>query len=558
MLNDKQKRSLSLLKKSFDKMTSNYITKWTDYERMYNSEHTQEFLQAAKDQDRNAVFIPLTYSTINIADSIFASAFFSQGNPVELTKVGKSDETKRSELQRVVDYFYNNAKPYMELSKSFLSAGIYGLGAVKVYWDDVKKKPTTDMIPVTELSFDIDAISADDNKYIGYKFMQTLDDIHEKFESGFYSCEDDYDRTNLLEEYSNNPYKRLLIREMYEQKAEGYLVKTFCNDVCLRETMFKRCPIKYGYLLNKLPSVNPSMRYIEVAAVGDSLVRVIKPLNEELNIKRNQRMDLIEKHINPDVYIPESCGVDEDDLLKNGGIKSCDTTAGIFYAPITGASEFTNDVMMLKNDIEDASSVNGIMRGTTTASDRRSGSALASISASSSPRLEGMIKLINETLFEDWARDFVRLCYINADDELVLEILEQEEHSLGIKGMRPELDIDIQVNFGANINKQAKINDLVSIVQMIGANPQPNPQLIGLLKQIIKLTLGENADADEILGLSQVGGNEPHAGADASQDGNIPQTANELAGAGGAAANSPQNESNPLPTELDRLRNNEI
>lgn len=555
MLNKTQKRSLSLLNKSFDRMNSNYTTKWTDYERMYNSEHTKEFMDLALEQERNSIFIPLTYSTINIADSVFTTSFFSQGNPLEITAVGDSDEDKKSALSVLVDYYYEKAKPYMELSKAFLSAGIYGVGAVKIYWDDIREFPKTVMIPVNEVSFDIDAISSDDNKYIGYQFMQTVLEIKEKLDSGFYTCED-YEREPLVGEVDTQPYNRKRVREIYAQVKGGYEVKTFCDDVCLREVKFTRCPIKYGYLLNRLPSVDISTRENEVAAVGDSLVRIIKPLNDELNIKRNQRMDLIEKHINPEVYIPESCGVDEDDLLKNGGVKVCDTTAGIFYAPITGASEFTNDVMMLKNDIEDASSINGIMRGSTTSSDRRSSSALATINANSSPRLEGMVKLINETLFEPWARDFVRLVYINAPDELI-ERLTEKPNPLGPQGMREELDIDIKVNFGVSINKQGKINDLVSIIQMIGQNPNPAPQVIGLLEEIIKLTLGENVDAKKILGISNGQGDGADAVTNGAENASAPLAANDLAGAG-EPSNSSQNEVNPHDEQLDRLRNNEI
>jgi len=556
VLNSKQKHSLSLLNKSFERMKSNYTTKWTDYERMYNSEHTKEFLDLALEQDRNTIFIPLTYSTINIADSVFTTSFFSQGNPLEITAVGDSDDDKKSVLSVLVDYYYEKAKPYMELSKAFLSAGIYGVGAVKIYWDDMRGIPKTVMIPVTEVSFDIDAISSDDNKYIGYQFMQTVLDIKEKLDSGFYSCEE-FEREPLVGDVDTQPYRRKRIREIYTQVKDGYEVKTFCDDVCLRETLFKRCPVKYGYLLNRLPSVDTSKRENEVAAVGDSLVRIIKPLNDELNIKRNQRMDLIEKHINPEVYIPESCGVDEDDLLKNGGVKACDTTAGIFYAPITGASEFTNDVMMLKNDIEDASSINGIMRGSTTSSDRRSSSALATINANSSPRLEGMVKLINETLFEPWARDFVRLVYINAPDDLIAKLTERDDNPLGPQGMREELDIDIKVNFGVSINKQGKINDLISIIQMIGQNPNPAPQVLGLLEEIIKLTLGENVDAKKILGISKERGDGADALPNGDEDAKTPLAVSELAG-GGGETDSSQNEVNPNNEELDRLRNNEI
>lgn len=494
-------RNLKLINKAFDKINSNYKGHWEEYERMYDSRHTQEFLDAAKEQERNAVFIPLTYSTINIAESVFESAFFSQGNPVEITNVGENDLQKRDELTRICDYFYRKSKPYQELSRAFLSAAIFGVGAAKLFWD--VDAPVTEMIPPTEIGFDVDAISRQDTKYLAHRFTQTLQEIKEKFESGFYACET-HKQTQLLDAAEHDPYARKTIKELYAKKGKGFEVTTYSDDVKIRTSDFKRNPIKHGYMLHRLPAIDAATRENQVAAIGDSLVRVIKPLNEELNIKRNQRMDLIEKHINPEVYVPVACGLDPDDALKNGGIKNCDQTAGILFAPVTGASEFVNDVQMLKNDIEDASSINGIMRGNTSASDRRSSTALATVNANSSIRLESMIKLINETLFEDWARDFVRLCYINAADDLILKILEQETHSLGPKGMRPELDIDIKVNFGVSINKEAKIQDLIMVVQMI--SEMEGTEKRGLLKQIITLILGEEVDTDAILGIPAIAG----------------------------------------------------
>ena len=126
MLNDAQTRDLALIKKAFEKIAT-YEGDWLEYERMYKSVHTQDFLNAAAEQDRNAIFIPLTYSTVNIAESVFTTSFFSQGNPIEILDLGDSGKVKRDALKVVVDYFYNVSKPYQELSKAFKSALMFGI-----------------------------------------------------------------------------------------------------------------------------------------------------------------------------------------------------------------------------------------------------------------------------------------------------------------------------------------------------------------------------------------------------------------------------------------------
>ena len=554
MIDEKHKADLSLIDKSFAK-TKEYEAQWLEYERMYESYHTKQFLDEAAENDRNAIFIPLTYSTINIAYAVFTSAFFSSGNPIEILKVGSKDETKRSELKRVVDYFYTKAKPYNELSRAFLSAALFGIGAVKINWDESKKIPDTTLIPVTEVGFDIDAISSKDNQYTVYRFEQTLQEIHQKIKDKFYRVKP-AEREPLLRGYKETPYKRKLVKEIFKREGNEWRVKTFIGNTLVRNSIFKRNPIKAGYLLHKLPSISTSKRADQVAMIGDSLVRVIKPLNEELNIKRNQRMDLIEKHINPPVWVPVGAGLDPDDEKKNGGVKNVDSTAGILFESIIGASEFTQDVAMLKSDIEDASSINGIMRGSTTASDRRSASALANIGANSSVRLESMIKLISETLFEDWARDFVRLCYINAEDSLILDILDQEEHSLGTKGLRSDLEIDIKINFGINVNKQQKISDLMSVIEILSKNPNAN--LADLESELVRLILGDNTDVQKIFGVSSLKGDGDIPGEDGRRDADVPRATPGNAGAGGAEQDSVQNEGLEKHQELYQVANNEI
>lgn len=497
-------RDLRLIREAFDKIENNYKKKWIEYENMYNSIHPDEYLSFAKRSDRNAIFIPLTYSTINIANSIFTNAFFASGNPIELRNVGENDKIKRDELTQVVDYYYHHSRPYTELSKAFLSAGIYGSGAVHVSWDE--NSPKTSMIPLSDISFDPEAVSVGDIGYIAHRFSQTLEQISQKLSSGFYEC-DPHREYDLKEQGRSSPYSRREIYEIFKKKEDGYEVKTYLDSLLLRKRKFRRCPIKYGMLLQKLPSIDRTKREKEIAAIGESLVNIISPLNKELNVKRNQRMDIIERHLNPELFVPDSCGLDPDDALRNGGIKRCDDTAGI-KPGINGAGavEFSQDIAMLQKDIEDASSINGILRGNTSASDRRSQAALATVNANSSTRLESMVKLINETLFEHWAKDFVRLCYLNAPDELIKKILEKDSHSLGTKGFREELSVDISINFGANLNKEQKIQHLISIVQMVGNSK--NADVTGVMEEIITLSLGENVDAKRILGISQMQGDE--------------------------------------------------
>lgn len=558
MLSEDQQSDLKLIDNSLNVTDTKYKPLWQKWEQLYESEHDKSYVEKRKKAERSFLFIPLTYSTVSIADSVFTTSFFGNGNPIEVLKVGDKDANKRSALKTVVDHFYKKVKPYNELSLAFLSASLFGIGAVKIYWNATKKRPETDMLLATSLGFDIDAISRKDNKYIVHRFMQTNQDIKQRFKTKFYKADAEI-RSKFMNTTEDEKYKRREVKEIYSELPDGkFRVRTFCDGECLRTETFKTNPIKHGYLIPKLPSVCDEKRKNQVAAIGESMVRIIAPLNEELNTKRNQRMDLIEKHLNPETYIPEACGVNEEDAQKMGGTKSCQSTAGILQIHPTGATEFLNDIQMLKSDVEDASSINGIMRGSTNASDRRSSTALATVSANSSTRLESMIQLICETLFEDWARDFVRLCYINVDDALVDELTEGQygEYPLGAKGTRPELDIDIEVNFGASINKQAKIQDLLSIIQMV-ANRQ-DADINAVMEEAIKLILGDNANAKRILGLSSKSAHEDPSGENADDE--TEQTGvNPTGGETQESNESPSgNLGDQSSRDLSQIRNNEI
>ncbi len=482
---------VKLIKESFSRIAL-YRESWLEYERMYRSVHSPDYLSLTQKQERNSLFVPLTFSTINIANSTFCNAFFSSNNPIEILGVGDGDEELCTELKILTSHYFKKSRPFTPLSRAFLNACIYGFGAVHLSWEC--GIPKTICLPVDSLAYDYEADSFEDNRYIAYQFTQTIEDIKARFKSGFYKSTAEL---NFLTD-DLKPYTRKKVYEIYEKNEKGYLVTSFIDDKEVRQVQFKSCPIKHGILLYELRSIDEEARKSQIACVGDSLVRVIKALNDELNIKRNQRMDLIERYLNPEVYIPASCGVNVEDAQKSGGIKRCENSTGIMHSPVgAGAFEFTNDVSMLLKDIEDVSAINGVMRGLTNASDRRSATAIQTVSANSTTRLENMIKLINETLFEDWAKDFVRLVYLNVSDEDARQILEKPKPLIGKQGLRKKLDFDIEVNFGETINKDKKIADLVSILQMVGNNPNANVN--ALMEKIIKLTLGDNVDAKKIL-----------------------------------------------------------
>lgn len=495
-MNPQKNEDLSRINKAFDKL-ENYIPTWLEYERYYNAKHTQKQLEKLDKLGRSKLFIPTTRNIVNIIRSIFSTSFFSQGNPIELSVTNADSNEKMAHLNKIIDYYYKKLKPNKELNKSFLTALSFGIGVVTTYWDSRKKKVVTTNIPITDIAFDWEASNVDDNEFVCYKYYESRRVTESKFEDGFYNIKTN--KKKLLEDKNDeSKFKRFKVKEivyLHELK-----VKTFIDDLLVREDTFEQLPFQYGYAIDRLPAIDETVRKDEILSYGRSIIEFISSLNDEINIKRNQKNDIQEEIINPSVIIPDKTQIKASDLKKGAGkrIRAEGGTDGIMFMPTPSDYPLNNDLAMLDKDISDASSVNSIQQGHTGASDRRSANALAVVNANSSMRTEEMITLCNETLFEHWAKAWVKLVLKNAPDEIVNSITG-EEYPFGRLGNRDNIEFDININFGMTIDKEKRINDLILLLQIVGQNPNINPKIIErIFKEILNIRMGDSMNIEKI------------------------------------------------------------
>lgn len=527
---EESKRIYKMAKTSFDTVKNEYEKDWLEYERIYESEFTKEFKATAEELDRSNIFIPAAKTTVDIMTAIFADAFFGDGFPIEVGKVGDNDEAKKNALITLGKHYYKMDKPYNELTMAFCSSAKFGLGAVIPTWDSGKKQPKTSLIPCTELGFDSEATLREEIQHVSHRFTQTAKDISEKAKAKFYTMTKRELDELLGNNWEKNPFKRMNVIEIYIANPDGtYKLYTYVKDKLVRTADFRSLPIKHGYLFPKAPAIDATKRAKQIAAIGDSTIRVIKPLIDELNMKRNQINDIREGTIDPYTLVGSMAGISPEDAGKIKGTVMCQDPKHVErHAPV-GTFDLERDIAIIQNDIDNATAINGVQRGDTSSSDRRSGDALSMINANSSARLGHMGTTSNDTMFEAWAKDWLRLCYINADDELIESLLEGE-NVLGAKGTRKELDMDITINFGKTINKEVVTAKLQSLLQMLA--PRQEADLSGITKQLIKLILGENTDAESIYGeFPPVGGDETLPGG----SGAAADTLAEASGAGSPA-----------------------
>jgi len=472
---------------------------WLKNERLYNAQHTDEQLAKLKKKKRSKLFIPVLRNSTNIIKSIFVTAFFGTGNPIEIVPLNEDESDLWVDRNKVLNYYYNKLKPNKELSKAFLSALLFRMGVVTTYWCNKKKKVITTHIPITDIAFDDECVNIDDVQVIAYKFYESNRIIKQKIDSKYYDEKKIYKKLFRDDAFLSMD-KRRTVKVMYMENLDGtYNVKTFIDHVLVKIANFENSPFQYGYALDKLPAIDEEIRKDEILCYGRDIVELTEELQKEINQKRNLKNDIQEEILNPSIYVGQEADVNPRDLTLGAGARiRVKDINDIKERPVPSEYALNTDLQILAGDMQSAIGVNSIQEGQTNASDRRSATALAVVNSNSSARIEEMILLMKETLFEHWAKTWVKLIMKNADDEIINKITGKE-FPFGKKGKRDSVEYDLRINFGMTIDKEKRINDLVGIYQMTSQNQNINPKIItGLLKKILSMRIGEDTDLDAL------------------------------------------------------------
>ena len=503
----KTKNKLFLIDDAFSKL-ENQKSRFLACERVYNATYDDAHRRRSSPQrsnivERSRIYIPLAKTSIDILHSIFKSSFLGSGCPIEITRIGYNDDHDRAlrdALTAAVKAKWRENKHFIGISRAVLSALYLPLGVVSVYWGDGDIQ--TKFIPINTIAFDPYASDINDVEYICYKFAKSRNDVRAKFKSGFYKSDDEY---AVLKSS-----RRVLIKEIYEKNWDkgGWDLTSYANDIEVRKAWFAQLPFCYGYCFENMPSVGRDdlLNDDYIGVYGSCLPERVRELQQEYNIKRNQKIDLIENAIDPQFAINSEGGiVNANDLLSRKKVIRCnlsgDGDISKVVAPLmpTGSVyDVTTEIEMIKAEYEIASGVNSIMTGVTSASDRRSNTSLQTINAASGVRVESMFQSLAATMLHEYAKKYVKLLYKNLDDEYLIKITENPDiiNIIGSKEDRvnSDIDFDINVNFGTTISADvvvSKINTLLGSLAQLGLN---NPNLImPLIKEMSVALLGENA-----------------------------------------------------------------
>ena len=507
---------LNLIERAFSDLEQ-HKNRFLECERAFRAEYDGEDNRTTKrkssERSRSKLYIPLIKTTIFIIHAIFKTSFMSDRCPIEITRVGRrsdNDLILQNALTAVLKNRWRKKEHRVGLSKAVMSALYLPLGIVNLFYDKEQGDIATRFIPITDLAFDKYASDINDIEYVCYKWRQSVRQVEEKIKTKFYKNKDKDRILGSKTEWSQRVQMKDIYKKIYVNGRQMWELKSFANDYLVRETRFSTLPFHFGYCIDAMPSIDESTRESENAVYGSCVPEVVKEIQKEYNIKRNQKIDITENQIDPSFIVDKTKGaVALSDVMARKKVIRVETDMGarvsdmIMPFPVPPTYQLSEEIAMLSNEYEIATGVNSVMTGQTGPSDRRAMGALQTVNAASSMRIESMMQTLLETMLSSYAGHFVELLYRFVSDDEFIKITEDENiiEAIGTLSDRKanRLDFDVLVNFGTTIANEVKISQLNGLLGVLAQNQISSPQITGgIIKEVLTLILGENAPIEQV------------------------------------------------------------
>ncbi|WP_107953681.1 hypothetical protein [Campylobacter concisus] len=507
---------LNLIERAFSDLEQ-HKNRFLECERAFRAEYEGEDNRTTKrkssERSRSKLYIPLIKTTIFIIHAIFKTSFMSDRCPIEITRVGRrsdNDLILQNALTAVLKNRWKKKEHRVGLSKAVMSALYLPLGIVNLFYDKEQGDIATRFIPITDLAFDKHASDINDIEYVCYKWRQSVRQVEEKIKTKFYKSKDKDRILGSKTEWSQRVQMKDIYKKIYVNGRQMWELKSFANDFLVRETKFSTLPFHFGYCMDAMPSIDESTRENENAVYGSCVPEVVKEIQREYNIKRNQKIDITENQIDPSFIVDKTKGVvTVSDVMARKKVIRVETDMGtrvsdvIMPFPVPPTYQLSEEIAMLSKEYEIATGVNSVMTGQTGPSDRRAMGALQTVNAASSMRIESMMQTLLETMLSSYAQHFVELLYRFVSDDEFIKITEDENiiEAIGTLAERKanRLDFDVSVNFGTTIANEVKISQLNGLLGVLAQNQISSPQITGeIVKEVLSLILGENAPIEQV------------------------------------------------------------
>ncbi|MDR0666291.1 MAG: hypothetical protein LBF71_02655 [Campylobacteraceae bacterium] len=462
--------------------------------------------------ERDKLFVPLIKTTVQILHSIFQTSFMSKKCPIDIDRIGEreNDADIRNALMAVIKHAWENSSHRIGLSRAVLSAISLPLGIAALFWDRQENRIRTRFIPITDIAFDPNAIDISDIEYVCYRTKVSIREVRENLKNGFYVLKDKGELFSESEHDNNRIQKdEIYVKSLNKSGERVWYLTTFIHNRIVRDKIeFRELPFHFGYLIDNLPDIEYDIDDNESYIYGFSVAEVLFELQREYNIKRNQKIRLVDRIIDPPRTIDKNSGaVSLSDIKNNEPFIRVETSQGKSVKDVVSV-DYTppqypigEELGLLNEEYEKVSGLNSILLGQTSPSDRRAMGALQTVNASSSLRIESMMQTLVDTMLNSYANHFAKLVYYNTTDSEFVNITENPEiiNIIGTLGKRIPLEMNVRVNFGTVISEEVKLSKLSNLLQILMQSGVVNAVIVEkLIQDIMVIIQGENAAVEMI------------------------------------------------------------
>jgi len=117
------------------------------------------------------------------------------------------------------------------------------------------------------------------------------------------------------------------------------------------------------------------------------------------------------------------------------------------------------------------------------------------LNSQSSTRVEEMIKMANETLFNHLIKTFAYSVYKNISTDTLLA-LGIDEPMIGEEFQDDGFDLMVKTEFGSEAKNLERYGDIMQIVQTLGQFPNVDPNYVtNLVEEAVRVKLGDEDDS---------------------------------------------------------------
>ncbi len=476
---------------------------------------------------------------VSFQESYFSTDTFAK---VKATTDFEKDIEQAEALQKAVEYYTTTKMKslYETFTPAFYYAPILGTVAARIYWDG--DKPQIDHVLLRDLKFDPAARTVDDIRYYVHDIYVTSADIKRYQRAGIYKTKGIDPETMVSEAFAEDTtiHSRIKLQEVYTQNKKGeWTVSTiYDRSITLRQDVVLQDgnPFVIGGLI---PQIERPLEDTDIVRVYfDSPIGAIVPLQQELNIRKNQQIDAIRKQLDPQMLIPTMSGINPIDIERGARFLRIKNPMTVNIIPAPDPRVAGVDMEAIEFDMSENIGVSPQQNGIGSET-QKTATESSILSNEGNARIQGYMRSFNETFFKPIFSRVSQLVLKYGDDRFFAGVSRDNNFEFvarintGLGATNKEIQL-------AGIEKSAQmVNMQFGMAMTLGDTPTAQQALHAitmLTREALPLMGIENVD-------DYLGEENDELGERQSAGANIPP---ELAGMENIAGGANELEGNPL------------